>query len=180
MFKLHRGRIKRLSGHRFIHQDVRGLEYYMKLTDMFDISLLMYSPVDKSYREFIIDYAMFRAIGQFLDKRVIKPHAGLVDLNLKHPSIVDDYVNKGFTIIRKVGDARLANNVMVVKAFEFGEGVLSLVARRIVYTDTLIIGMDTAALQEDVCKAIYKGAEKLFGKENFSYIIKEEKDNASN
>lgn len=162
MFNFHRWRVKRLSGHHFVGKDLNGMEYYISLTGTLDISLLAFHPKNKTYREFMLDYAFIRSMIKAIDVKPLTPHKGLVDLSLTHPSMVDDYVKGGFTIVRKVGDRRLFNAVSLAKVIEFDEGKHSLAMRRVVYTPDLVIGIDTLVLPLMVARPVLDYLNKVF------------------
>jgi len=82
------------------------------------------------------------------------------------PNIGRDYINAGFTVLKKTANSKFANVVVLVKVSDFGkEKGKSFILRRIVFNDTLVIGMDVLALPLNAVKSFVKKMEKYFKQE---------------
>lgn len=166
MFKelFRRGRIKKTSGHIFFYAD-KGydFEFYYKFTRDNDITLMAFDAVNKTYREFVLDEVIIRAMFEALDGKEISRDYRFIQDKMVTPNIGKDYIDAGFTMIKKTGNSKFANVVVLAKVGDFGKDKSkAFILRRIVYNDTLIIGMDTMALPLSAIKAFVKKMEKHF------------------
>jgi hypothetical protein len=164
---IRRSRIRRVSQHRLFHTDKSyGFEFYYKFTKDNDLTIMAFDIVNKTYREFILDDALVSAMFQVSDGNPLKANATYVKDKITPPTMVDDYVKAGFTILKTKGASKFANVVVLAKLGDFGKDrSKALILRRVVYNETLIIGLDTLALPLNAVKAFVKTMEIYFKKE---------------
>jgi hypothetical protein len=161
-----RKRIKKTSGHTwFYHDDSYGFDFYYKFTNENDISILSFDTKGKTYREFILDEVIIRAMFEAIDGADISRDYRFIQDKMVTPSIAKDYIDAGFTMLKKTGNSKFANVVVLAKVGNFGADKVrskSFILRRVVYNDTLIIGMDTLALPLNAIKSFVKKMEVYF------------------
>jgi hypothetical protein len=161
-----RNRIKKTSKHVFFYHDKETkFDFFYHFTPTNDVSIMSYDIVNTTYREFVLDDevvgAMFQAVkGNEITAYI--PKSG-------EPAMINiakDYVKSGFTLIKKTIRSKFANVNVLVKLSEFSKDKKSFILRRIVFNETLVIGMDTLALPLDGVKAFVEKITKMFNKEN--------------
>jgi hypothetical protein len=161
---LRRGRIKRVSGHKLFHKDKSyGFEFYYKFTNDNDLTIMAFDAQNKTYREFILDDVIVSAMFKVVDGSKLKTDDKFAVDKMSVPTIVADYVTAGFTVLKKTGTSKFANVVVLAKMGDFGKDKSkALVLRRVVYNDTLVIGLDTLALPLNAVNAFVKTMEVYF------------------
>ena len=164
---IRRRRIKKASDHVFFHKDKDyNFEFYYKFTKDNDLTIMAFDLVNKTYREFILDDVIIGSMFEAIDDKEISRNKVFINDSMTTPDIAKDYINAGFTMIKKTGNSKFANVVVLVKVGDFGkEKGKSFILRRIVYNDTLIIGVDTLALPLNAVKSFIKKMEKYFKQE---------------
>ena len=164
---LRRNRIKKTSNHLFFYNDNSyNFEFYYKFTNDNDISIMSFDKKNKTYREFILDEVIIKSMFDAVDEKTISGNEIYINDKMTTPSIAKDYINAGFTLLKKTGNSKFANVVVLVKVGDFGkEKGKSFILRRIVYNETLIIGVDTMALPLNAVKSFVKKMEKHFKQE---------------
>lgn len=164
---IRRNRLKKVSGHEFFYAD-KGydFEFYYKFTRDNDISIMAFDKINKTFREFILDEVIIRAMFEAIDGKDITRDYRFIDDKMATPNIGRDYINAGFTVLKKTANSKFANVVVLVKVSDFGkEKGKSFILRRIVFNDTLVIGMDVLALPLNAVKSFVKKMEKYFKQE---------------
>ena len=165
--KIRHKRIGKVSGHTFFFRD-KGydFEFYYKFTKDNDISIMSFDTNNKTYREFILDEVIIRAMFEVVDgKEISRDYRFIVD-KMETPKIAKTYVDEGFTMLKKTGNSKFANVVVLAKLGDFGkDNGKSFILRRVVYNDILVIGMDTLALPLNAVKAFIKKMEIYFKQE---------------
>lgn len=159
---------KRISGHRFIYHDKQtNYDFFFKVNKLYDISILAFGIDYGTYREFVIDYPIMKAIyfsakhpevelNKVADDVFINSEVGTTQ-------IIADYISEGFTLLAMNGDNRLANVATLAQVMSLGTGCKTLVARRVVYKkDGLVLGIDTLALPLEASMAIVNQYNKTF------------------
>ena len=160
-------RLKKLSNHILFYED-KGydFEFYYKFTRDNDISIMSFDTINKTYREFILDEVIIRAMFEVIDGKDISRDYRFIEDKMPTPKIGKDYIDAGFILLKKTGHSKLANVVVLAKLGDFGKDKgKSFILRRIVYNDTLIIGLDTLALPLNAVKAFVKKMETHFKQE---------------
>lgn len=161
--------IKKLSGHDMFFHDKEYSKYkfYTRLNDMYDISVLVYHPEDKTFREFIVDIASFLAIYEFAEdgnfnihKRFVKPGA--------RPGAVRPLIeNENYSLI-KVGDSKIIKSYIVAKLAIFKSGEKNLMAldlKRLVVKPVQgspLVGMDSLTLPHAAAKELVIRVKEMF------------------
>ena len=164
--------IKKTSGHRLFYKDKSSglsFNFYYKFTKDNDLSILSFDRFNRTYREFIIDDAIVKAMFDVDAGIDLVATSSLVDKKSELPSVAEDYVKAGFTVLKKTGRSKFANVVVLGKLADFGTGKTkskSLVLRRVVYNDVITIGMDTIALPLNAVKAFVKSMGRYFKDES--------------
>lgn len=164
--------IKKTSGHRFFYKDVTdglNFSFYYKFSKDNDLSILSFDRSNRTYREFIIDDAIVKAMFDVKAGVDLTSNSAIVDTKTSIPSIATEYVKSGFTILKKTGRSKFANVIVLGKLADFGSGKTkskSLVLRRVVYNDVITIGLDTLALPLNAVNAFVNKIEKQFSREN--------------
>jgi hypothetical protein len=124
---------------------------------------MSFDTVNKTYREFILDEVVIRAMFEVVDGADISRDYRFIQDKMVTPKVGKEYIDAGFTMIKKTGNSKFANVVVLVKLGDFGkEKGKSFILRRIVYNDTLTIGMDTLALPLNAVKSFVKKMEVYF------------------
>lgn len=166
MFKNHflRKRIRKTSGHVWFYTDADyNFDFFYKFTSDNDISIMSFDTKNRTYREFILDEVIIRAMFEVVDGKQITKDDRYVQDKMQTPSIGKDYINAGFTMLKKTGNSKFANVVVLAKLGDFGKDRgKAFILRRIVYNDTLIIGLDTMAIPLLAVKSFIKKMEKYF------------------
>jgi hypothetical protein len=168
MFKnyFRRKRIEKTSGHKFFYNDKNyNFDFFYKFTTDQDLTIMSFDTVNKTYREFILDDVIIRAMFETVDGSSITRDKRLINDQMETPTIAKDYIEAGFTMIKKTGNSKFANVVVLAKVGEFGaenKRQKALILRRVVYNPTLVIGVDTLALPIGACKSFVKIMEKVF------------------
>ena len=162
-----RGRIKKVSGHMFFHEDKNyDFEFYYKFTKDNDITIMSFDKVNGTYREFILDEVIIRAMFEANDGKDITRDYRFIQDKMITPNIAKDYLDAGFTMLKKTGNSKFANVVVLAKVGDFGKDKgKAFILRRVVYNDTLVIGLDTLALPMTAIKSFIKTMEKYFKQE---------------
>ena len=168
-----RNRIKKTSGHLwFYHDKTTNFDFFYHFTPTNDVSIMSYDIVNRTYREFVLDDEIVRSMFEVLKGKEITPHT----IKSGEPAMLDiakDYINAGFTLIKKSNRSKFANINVLVKLTNFekenAKSKQALILRRIVFNDTLVIGMDTLAIPLDGIKAFISKIEKEFVDENKLY-----------
>lgn len=177
-----RRRIKKTSKHQWFYYDRNTkFDFFYHFTPTNDVSIMSYDIVNGTYREFIMDDEVLRSMVQAAKGDEIIGHTP----KSGEPAmlgIARDYVNAGFKLIKKTSRSKFANVNVLVKVGEFskekGKKENAFILRRIVFNDTLVIGMDTLALPMNGVQAFVDKLSKLFVNENKLY--QRSKQNASN
>lgn len=161
-----RKRIKKTSGHLwFFHEKSHNFDYFYKFTGDYDLSIMSFDIVNKTYREFILDEVIIRAMFEAVDGAEISRDYRYIKDKMVTPNVAKEYIDAGFTMIKKTGNSKFANVVILAKVGEFGNSKdrsKALILRRVVYNSTLTIGVDTIALPLDAVKEFIKRMEKHF------------------
>lgn len=164
--------IKKTSGHRLFYKDVTdglNFSFYYKFTKDNDLSIMSFDRSAKTYREFIIDDVIVKAMFDVVAGLELSTSSLVVDKKGALPAVAEEYVKAGFTVLKKTGRSKFANVVVLGKSADFGTGKTkskSLVLRRVVYNDVLTIGIDTLALPLNAVKAFVKTMTKYFKDES--------------
>lgn len=161
-----RSRIKKTSKHIYFHTDKDYFfDFFYKFTNDNDITILAFDTIQKTYREFVLDEVIIRAMFEVVDGKDITRDFRFINDKMTTPDIAKDYIDAGFTLIKKTGDSRFANVAVLGKVGTFGnvkETKKAFILRRIVYNNMLVIGVDTLALPLGACKAFIKRMETIF------------------
>jgi hypothetical protein len=166
MFKnyFNRRRILKTSGHKWFYTDKNtNFDFFYKFTKENDLTIMSFDNHNKTYREFILDEVIIKAMFEAVEGTTITHNQIYVNEKMTTPDIAKDYINAGFTLLKKTGNSKFANVAVLVKLSEFGKDKgKSLVLRRIVYNDTIIIGVDTLALPLNAVKSFVNKMENYF------------------
>jgi hypothetical protein len=167
MFNNTRSRIKKTSGHTFFYNDKDyDFDFFYKFTKDNDISIMSFDTKNKTYREFILDEVIIRAMFEVIDGKDISRDYRFIQDKMPTPDVARDYIDAGFILLKKTGNSKFANVVVLAKLGNFGkEQNKSFILRRVVYNDTLTIGVDTMALPLDAVKSFVKKMEIHFKQE---------------
>lgn len=176
---IRRNRIKKTSKHVFFYHDKdTKFDFFYHFTPTNDVSIMSYDIVNMTYREFVLDDEVVRAMFQAVKGDELTGHIP----KSGEPAmlgIARDYVNAGFTLIKKTNRSKFANVNVLARVSEFGKDKgKAFVLRRIVFNETLVIGMDTLAIPLNGVKSFADKITKLFAQEN--KLLKRSKKNASN
>lgn len=162
-----RKRIFKTSGHVLFYTDKDyDFDFFYKFTRDNDITIMSFDRNNRTYREFILDEVIIRAMFEAIDGKDISRDYRFIDDKMSTPNIGRDYIDAGFIMLKKTGSSKFANVLVLAKVSDFGkEKGKSFILRRIVFNDTLIIGMDVLALPLKAVKAFVKKMEKYFKQE---------------
>jgi len=160
--------IRKLSGHKLFYDDGDNSKYqfYAKLNDMYDLSVLVFHPEEKTFREYIVDTASFLAIYEFAKDMNFNSHARFTKPGAR-PNSVRSLLDDNY-ILLKVGDSKIIKSYIVAKMVEFTrdtERVKALDLKRVVLkpqTGSPLLGTDSLTLPYDVAVALVDFAKDLF------------------
>jgi hypothetical protein len=164
---IRRKRIKKTSQHIFFHKDKDySFEFYYKFTKSGDITIMSFDVENQTYREFILDEVIVRSMFEAIDEKEISRDYRFIQDKMPTPDIARDYIDEGFTMIKKTGRSKFLNVVVLVKVGDFGkDNGKSFILRRVVYNEKIVIGVDTLALPLNAVKSFIKKMEKYFKQE---------------
>jgi hypothetical protein len=161
-----RRRISKTSKHVFFYNDKdTKFDFFYHFTPTNDVSIMSFDITNTTYREFILDDEVVHAMFEVVKGKKITPHVP----KSGEPamlSIAKDYINSGFSLIKKTSRSKFANVNVLVKLGDFSKDKKSFILRRIVFNETLVIGMDTLAIPLDGVKAFVEKITKMFKQEN--------------
>ena len=177
---------KKLTGHELIYDSTAsGFQFYGKLNEFMDISLIMFNTETQTIREFIIDSAIFSAIHQFDREGKFTPIASFVNAKGAKPNPVRTLVEKeGYTII-KTGTSKVIKAFTLAKVSKFFLDELefnTLEVKRLVFKNgegSPMIGMDTISIPDFVAPEFLNFMRKAFKREDLNIEFEGEED-ASN
>jgi hypothetical protein len=139
---------------------------------------MSYDVVNMTYREFVLDDEIVRSMFEATKDEPLTSYRS----SSGEPAMLNitkDYVNAGFTLIKKTNRSKFANVNVLAKVGSFSkEKKKAFILRRIVFNETLVIGMDTLAIPIDGVNAFIKKISKAF-KEEYKLYQRSNK-NASN
>lgn len=161
--------IKKLSGHELFFNDEEFSEFkfYGRLNDMYDISVLIFHPEDKTYREFIVDVTTLLAIYEFAEDENFSVHKRFIKPGARPGSVRPLLEKQGYTLL-KTGDSKIVKSFLVAKMVEHdivGSLVKSLDIKRIVTRPSEgspLVGVDTMVMPHYVAVQFMKFVKKLF------------------
>lgn len=160
-----RKRIKKTSGHLwFYHEKSHKFDYFYKFTGDYDLSIMSFDTVNKTYREFILDEVIIKSMFEALDGAELSRNKLYID-RTETPNIAKEYVEAGFTMIKKLGNSKFANVIILAKVGDFGidkDRQKALILRRIVYNSMMTIGIDTLALPLKAVRQFINKMQKIF------------------
>ena len=174
---------KKLTGHELIYQsDAAGYQFYAKLNEFMDISLIMFNMETQTIREFVVDTAIFTSIYQFDKEGKIEAIPMFVNAKGAKPNPVRTLVEKeGYTII-KTGTSKIISSYVLAKVSKFFIDELefnTLEVKRLVFKKgegSPMIGMDTISIPEFVAPEFLNFMKKVFNKQDLSLEFEGEKD----
>lgn len=177
---------KKLTGHELIHSSKHtDFQFYGKLNEFMDISLIMFNTDSQTIREFIIDSAIFSAIHQFDREGKFVAIDSFVSAKGAKPNPVRTLVEKeGYTII-KTGTSKIIKAFTLAKVSKFfidDEEFNTLEIKRLVFKNgegSAMIGMDTISIPEFVATSFIEFMKKAFKREDLNIEFEGEED-ASN
>lgn len=153
----------------FFYQDKEyDFDFFYKFTKDNDISIMSFDRNNGTYREFILDEVIIRAMFEAIDGKDISRDYRFIQDKMPTPKVAKDYLDAGFIMLKKTGNSKFANVVVLAKVGEFGTDKnrsKSFILRRVVYNDMLIIGIDTLAIPLNAVKSFVKKMEKHFKQE---------------
>jgi hypothetical protein len=169
MFKNYftRKRIFKTSGHRWFYAEKDyDFDFFYKFTRDNDITIMSFDKNNKTYREFILDEVIIRAMFEAVDGKEISRDYRFIQDKMETPKVAKNYIDEGFTMLKKTGSSKFANVVVLAKVGDFGKDRgKAFILRRVVYNDTLVIGMDTIAMPLNAVKSFVKKMEVYFKQE---------------
>ncbi len=163
----------KLTGHELFYNDaLSDYQFYGKLNEFMDISVLMFNTETRSVREFVVDSAIFAAIHQFSKEGKFEPYAAFVNAKGSKPQPVRTLVDKeGYQII-KTGSSKIIKSFVVAKVSKFfvdDKEYNTLEIKRLVFKSaegTPMIGMDTMSIPEYVAPEFINLMKRLFNRED--------------
>ena len=177
---------KKLTGHELIHESKdTGFQFYGKLNEFMDISLIMFNTDSQTIREFIIDSAIFSAIHQFGREGKFEPIAAFVNAKGAKPNPVRTLVDKeGYTII-KTGTSKIISSYTLAKVSTFfidEEEFSTLELKRLVFKKSEgspMIGMDTISIPAFMTPDFVEFMKKAFKRQDLDIEFEGEEENAN-
>lgn len=160
----------KLSGHKLFYNDVNGSKYkfYGKLNSMYDISVLVYHPEEKTFREFIVDTASFLALYEFAKDENFTVHRRFVNAKGSKPNPVRTLMDTQNYSLIKTGDSKIVKSFVLAKMVEFGaedDRQKGLDLKRLVVKPTVgspLIGMDTLTMPIEIAQEFVEFVKGLF------------------
>lgn len=144
---------------------------------MADISILAYNVRDGLYREFLVDFAILKAMFDYNKGEEIKSFKKFIQSEKYPPVVIDLKENFDMTIIKNT-HSHLYGASVLVSADEYGDkgnrkSVFNM--KRIIYTPqkgNTLIGMDTMSLPQKAVKSFIKEVKKMFKKADIELDLK--------
>ena len=169
--------MKKLLQHKRFYVDKEtGFNFYARLTELYDISVLAYNPKDQVIRQFMIDFGSLAAMHQFVNNKPLTAIDRLVQTKTNLPSIVTKYIDKeGMTLIRSV-KSKFVNSAVVASLKTFGEkSTPAIFLKRVAWTPTnrSVLGIDTLAMPLPAVEEFTKYMKKLFKGVDLEYELEE-------
>lgn len=158
-------RVKKLTGHEFaVKEPLIDSEFYVKLNRYDDLSVLVLSPEDGSYREFIVDVGALVTLFRFVEGRDIEPIENLV--KTKDIPYYIKLMSKGSQIITS-RENKMYGTVLLANVNKYGDedGDKSITLRRVAYIpkrDNYLMGVDTISLNMYLAKEVFNKIKQLF------------------
>jgi len=176
--------LKKLSGHElfFDDKDYSGYKFYITLNDMYDISVLIFHPDEKTYREFVVDTASFLAIYEFAKDENFTVHKRFVNSGTK-PNPVRTLVDKENYSLIKTGDSKIIKSFIVAKMIEFGaedERFKALDLKRLIVRPkegSPLIGMDSLTLPKEAAEDLVDKVKEMFSSIDIELDLEGELEN---
>lgn len=181
MFKRNKDKlIKKLSGHELFSHDKDNSDYkfYARLNDMYDISVLVFHPKDKTFREFIVDTASFLAIYEFAEDENFTVHKRFVNPGAR-PAPVRPLIEKEKYKVIKTGDSKIIKSYVVAKMVEYRskeDKIKALDLKRFVVKPSEgspIVGMDSLTLPLPAAKDLVDKVKELFKGHDIEFDLEE-------
>ncbi len=174
---------KKLTGHTLIYDDaLSDYQFYGKLNEFLDISMVLYHTKNKTIREFVVDSAIFSAIHQFSKEGKFEPYAAFVNAKGAKPQPVRTLVEKeGYQII-KTGTSKIIKSFVLAKVSKFHvdeQEFNTLEFKRLVFKvgeGNPMIGMDTISVPEYVAPEFIEFMKDLFNREDLELKIEGEEN----
>lgn len=161
--------INKVSGHTLFYEDTEysGYQFYTKLNDMYDLSVLVFHPEEKTFREYIVDTASFLAIYEFSKDMNFNSHSRFTKPGARPNSVRSLIDDANYTLI-KVGGSKIIKSYIAAKMVEFTRGedrVKALDLKRVVVRPekgSPLVGVDSLTLPYDTAVAFIDFAKDLF------------------
>lgn len=174
---------KKLTGHELIHESHEaGYQFYAKLNEFMDISLIMFNTETQTIREFVVDTAIFTTIYQFDKEGIVEPVPMFINVKGAKPNPVRTLVEKeGYKIV-KTGTSKIIKSYVLAKVSKFfidDSEFQTLEIKRMVFKKgegSPMIGMDTISIPEFVAPDFLEFMKKAFNKQDLSLEFEGEKD----
>jgi len=172
--------INQLSGHELFYDDKdgSGYKFLARLNDMYDISVLVFHPDDKTYREFIVDTASFLAIYEFAEDENFTVHRRFVNPGARPAAVRPLIENENYTVI-KTGDSKIIKSYIVAKMVEYkhkDEPIKTIDLKRFVVRPAKgspIVGMDTITMPKPVAESFVEKVRDLFKAVNIEFDLED-------
>ena len=169
--------MRKLIGHKVFYKDKEtGFNFYARLNEFYDISIVAYNPRDQVIRQFMADFGTVAAMHQFVKNKPLTAIDRLVQMKTNLPSIVNKYVDKeGMTLIRSV-KSKFVNSAVVASTKAFGEKQTpAIFLKRIAWTpqNRSVLGIDTLAMPLPAVEEFTKYMKKLFKGVNLEYELED-------
>jgi hypothetical protein len=169
--------MRKLIGHTLFYKDKEtGFDFYGRLTEFYDISILSYNKKDQVIRQFMVDFGSLAAMHQFTNNKPLTAIDKLVQTKTDLPAVVNKYIDKeGMTLIRSV-KSKFVSSAVVASIKTFGENSApAIFLKRIAWSPTnrSVIGIDTLALPLPAVEKFTVFIKKLFKGVDLEYELQQ-------
>lgn len=166
MFNSKKRMFKKTSNHILFYED-KEMEFgfYWKMNNFYDISILVFDFKGLTYKEFIVDFATFKAVYEYANGNKIVPVSKFIE-STNTPKVVDELVANGATLLKNSYTKNYGASVVVTS------NDLAITLKRIVYAGLdNVIAIDTISLPIAGAKKLEKVIKKKFKKANIEFDL---------
>lgn len=166
MFNSRKRLFKKVSKHKLLYVDKEmDFGFYWKMNNFYDISILVFDYKGLTYKEFIVDFATFKAVYEYANGNKIVPVKKFIE-NPNVPSVVTQLVSNGALLLKNSATQNYGASVLATTSD------LAITLKRVVYS-TLdnVIAIDAISLPIAGCKKLEKAIKKNFKKADMAFDL---------
>jgi len=129
------------------------------MNTFYDISILVFDPEGHTYKEFVLDFAGFKAVYEYSKVGSVTPTEALIE-NKNYPFLVTELRTKDNAILLKNSNSKNWGSALLANPNE-----TAILLKRVVYTSKeRVLAVDAIALPKEACVKLIKVITKSFKK----------------